>query len=294
MIQTIYPESESHWLELRQADITSTAISALFGANPYLSRRELWEQKKNNYRVEITPNEKMKWGNALQDSIATTVAKEEGWEVRKMTEYIRDNVLRLGASFDFAIGNDGIQEIKTVGEESFKRYWTEDEAPVNYEFQVQLQLMLSGRKYAYLCALIGGQKLVKYYREPNPKVFEAIKREAASFWHSVESGTPPPFEFPKDNDLVSALYKYAEPGSVMDGNTEIDALVKKYKAASESAKTFMEERDRLKSELLVKIGQAEKVKGGAYTISAGMVGPTTVSYERQGYRNFRVTYRGEI
>lgn len=295
MIQTLQPENEAAWLEMRQVDITSTAVSALFGCNPYLSRRELWEQKKKNFRVEITPNEKMKWGNALQDVIAETVAKEKGWKIRKMTEYVRDTDLRLGASFDFAIDDDGIQEIKTVGENAFRDGWLETidglEAPLNYEFQIQLQLLLSGRKYAYLCALVGGQRLVVARREPDEHVHNRIRDEAKKFWQSVEDNNPPEFQFPKDNALVAKLYGYAEPGSVMEADDDIAKIAKEYKRVSDIITQAQEIKDRCKAELLVKCGEAEKVLGKDFTISSGMVSEAEISYKRQAYRNFRINWR---
>ena len=44
-----------------------------------------------------------------------------------------------------------------------------------------------------------------------------------------------------------------------------------------------------KAELLQIIGEAEKVISDVGTVSAGIVGPATVSYERKPYRNFRFT-----
>jgi len=50
------------------------------------------------------------------------------------------------------------------------------------------------------------------------------------------------------------------------------------------------EREALKAEMLMSIGEAEKCLGDGYSITAGLVGPAQVSYERQGYRQFRVNW----
>jgi hypothetical protein len=39
------------------------------------------------------------------------------------------------------------------------------------------------------------------------------------------------------------------------------------------------------------IGDAEKVKGLDYSISAGLVGPTEYMVKRDGYRNFKITFK---
>ena len=68
----------------------------------------------------------MKWGTRLQDSIAMGIAQDQGWSIRPMKEYITDTDLRLGASFDFAIGDDGLLEIKNVDSLVFHKQWESD------------------------------------------------------------------------------------------------------------------------------------------------------------------------
>ena len=102
-IVTILPKDKQSWLEARLQDITSTEVSALFGISPYLTEFELWYQKKEKTIVELQENERMKWGTLLQDSIAQGIAEEQGWKIRRMDEYIREDELRAGSSFDFCI-----------------------------------------------------------------------------------------------------------------------------------------------------------------------------------------------
>ncbi|MCK5561232.1 MAG: YqaJ viral recombinase family protein, partial [Thermoplasmata archaeon] len=159
--QIINPSNEKEWLELRTQDITSTEIGALFGISPYVTEYELWHRKKNQTIVDFEENERMKWGTLLQDSIAAGIAEEQGWQIRRMDEYIRGSELRLGSSFDFSIEPDeankdkALLEIKNVDSLIFKQQWLKNEetgkleAPLHIEIQVQHQLLVSGRQYAY-------------------------------------------------------------------------------------------------------------------------------------------------
>ena len=77
MVEIIETRDKEHWLALRSVDVTSTEVSALFGANQYLTKYELWHRKKAGKVVKIEENNFMKWGTRLQDSIAAGIAGGE-------------------------------------------------------------------------------------------------------------------------------------------------------------------------------------------------------------------------
>lgn len=312
MIETINPTDKQHWLECRTKDITSTEISGLFGFSPYTTEFEIWHTKKSGAVVELEGNERMKWGVALQDAIAAEIAKEQGWVVRRMNEYIRRPVLRAGSSFDFSIegmidGNTGEQtehnhvgllEIKNVDSLAFRDGWKEDEygnieAPLHIEIQVQHQLMVSGRAFAYIGALVGGNHLVLIKRERNEMVIASIKQKITAFWATIESNTPPKPNFERDAKFISSLYGYSEPGKIMDvrGNESFLELAKEHKRLGDIAKDAETKREALKAQMLMVIGDAEKVEGGEFSISAGIIGECEVAYTRKAYRNFKPTWR---
>lgn len=301
MVKTIIPESKEHWLQLRSKNINSTEVAALFHCSPYITEFELWHRKKENISVDFEPTERVVWGTRLESAIANGIAEDNGLKIRQMKEYIFDEELRLGSSFDFAIEPDGILEIKNVDGLAFRDGWTgsEDdgsvEAPIFIEFQVQNELLVSSKKYALIGAFVGGNKTVLLRREPNLKVFEAIKAKVAAFWKSVDENVPPQPDFSRDVDTISKLYGYAEPGKVFDGrgNESLSSLMDKYKKTRDAAKEAEAARDAIKAECLTLIGDAEKVLGDGWSISAGIVGPAHIEYDRPGYRTFRPNFRKE-
>lgn len=314
-MQIINTKDKQAWLNERTKDITSTEVASLFGISPWTTAYELWYRKKDGLIVEIEENKRMFWGTKLQDAIAAGVAEEQGWNIRRMDEYGRIPELRIGASFDFSIeggslkfpdGKDGIVwgsenlgllEIKNVDGLQFKKGWIVDgdnvEAPPYIELQVQHQLLVSGRAYAWIGALIGGNNLVLIKREPSPKIHEAIKQKAAAFWKSIDENNPPAPNFETDSKFIASLYNYSEPGKVVDvaGDETIVRMAEEYKEAGDKIKLFDNMRDEIKARILAAIGDAEKATGGNFTVSAGMVGPAHVSYDRAGYRTFKITWR---
>lgn len=297
-IETIHPTDTAHWQSLRRKVVTSTEVSALFGCNPYASLFEIWHRKHDNLEVEFEENERIRWGSRLEKSIAEGVAEDDHLNIRRMNEFIQDTDLRLGASFDYAIGEDGILEIKNVDSLQFKNKWEIDGEnvvePLHIGFQVQVQLMLSRRKYVLLRPLVGGNKIYKVRREPDAKVHEAIRAKVKEFWKSVAEHREPKPDFERDSELIGRIYGYADPGKVMQADEKITQLAHTYKTASDRISDYEAHKDAAKAELLTLIGNAEKVTGPWGTISAGLVGPKWIeAYERKGYRSFKVSFKKE-
>lgn len=306
------PKNEAEWLANRTHDITSTEIGALFGIDSatYIpSLFELWHRKKNKFSVEFEDNERVKWGKRLETSIANGVAEDNGWTIRPMTEYIRLPKERIGASFDFSIDGygervngkipttdkKGLLEIKNVDSLQLKQKWIiEDdniEAPLHIELQVQHQLLVSGRAFAYIAALVGGNRVVLIRREADAKVHEAIKDKAKAFWESVEKNEPPAPDFRRDSDFISHLYSYSQPGKVIESSDTpgLQELVNRYRAVQAIESEAKKDKEALKAEILTIINDAEKVVGDGWSISSGLIGPTWIeAYERKGYRNFKI------
>ena len=297
-MEVINPENESQWLELRTKDITSTEVSALFGISPYMTPFELWHRKKDGVVVRLDENERMKWGIALQDAIASQIAKEQGWEVRRMNEYIRLPDIRVGSSFDFYIHSVGLLEIKNVDGLVFKNEWTEDEngniqAPLHIEIQVQHQLLVSGRDLCYIGALVGGNKQVLIKRTRDEAVIQAIKEKVAEFWARIDQNIPPPADFEADAEFLGKLFGYAEPGKVLNvvEDNNILHLASEYQLLKESIKISQGRCDAIKAELLSKIGDAEKVIGEGFSIDCGITGASHVEYDREAYRRFMIRFK---
>lgn len=302
--ESIDTTSREDWLKLRTKDITSTEIAALFSLSPYLTPFELWHRKKAGDVMEFTPNERMKWGTRLQDAIAAGLAEDRGWKVQKREQYERIPEKRLGASYDFTIvegaEGTGLLEIKNVDPQVIRNEWIVDgddvEAPPHIEMQVQHQLLVSGLPYAYIGALVGGNRGVLIRREPASKILESIIERTEEFWRSVDANEPPKPDFTKDAEFLRSLYQSVNPGKIADlaEDNEFTILAKEYTAAVALEKETEGRKKAIQAQILAKIGDAERAKGNGFNVSAGTVKATTVpSFERDAYRGFRLTWKKE-
>ena len=320
--QTITPNDREHWLSLRAQDLTSTDVAALFGMSPYKTKFELWHEKRSGTPTPVTQNARMTWGSRLEASIAAGIAEDNDWCIRPFNEYVRDDELRIGSSFDFRIitseagraaaypgidsESDAILEIKTVDALAFRNGWTvtDDfiEAPTHIELQVQHQLLVSGLSVAYIGVLIGGNDVRILRREADLEVHAAIRQEAYSFWRSIADGAAPDPVMPNDARAVIRMHQFAEPGKLFDARSDanIAAAVAEYSRLKREARDLEELADARKAEILTLVGDAERVLAQGFTISAGMVAPspgTLITPDmvgqyvgaRNGHRSFRVT-----
>lgn len=304
--EIILPENNEHWLLLRSKDITSTDVSSLFDISPYCTKFEMWFRKKDASIVEIDLNERMKWGIALQDAIAGEYAKENKLSIIRMDEYIRIPEFRIGSSFDFSIESmsnkdgKGILEIKNVDGLEFKNKWLANdegdiEPPFHIQLQIQHQLLVSGRCYGYIVALVGGNKVYSFYVEANQNIFDMIKKSVKGFWDSIDNDSPPEPDFSVNSDFICSMYQHTDPGKIMDAsdNAYISELAEEYHNLTNQISDIESKRKEIKAKLLINIDDNEKVIGDCYTISSGMTKESYVNaYTRKPYRNFRIYWKG--
>lgn len=294
---SVVPESKEQWLEMREDYLTSTDVAALFNRNPYMTKWELWHRKAKLVSSDFRDSERMAWGRRLEMAIAAGVAEERGWVVAPMDEFITLPEVRLGSSFDFRIKEPrAILEIKNVDGLVFHRDWEDSEKevapPAHIEFQIQHQMLVAGDTKAYIGALIGGNRLVVLERDADPVVHEAILAEAEKFWESIADNDPPPLSPDTDIAAIQAVYSHAEPGKIIEAPPEIEPLIDQYRHATDLEKAARKDKDVAKGQILAAIGDAEKVLGEGWTVSAGLVPPTQIeAYERKGYRTFRVAFK---
>ncbi len=293
-------ENRDQWLRARHRNINSTEVSTLFGANPYQSLYSLWHEKRSDEPEQRAENERMLIGRHVEAAIGTLVEAQTGLQLVRSGHYYERSTFRIGTSIDFMeTSGKAIVEAKNVDSLVFAREWEETdfgvEAPLHIELQVQHQLLVTGFKNAKIAALVGGNRLILLDREADEYVHEVILNRVTKFWLSIESGTAPPPDYPADAQAVIRRLQYADPGKVYDGPMDrIAALAAQYKAASDAEAKAKADKETARAQIVEIIGDAERVIGSNYTISAGMVGPTTVpAYERNGYRNFRVTFKKE-
>ena len=301
--ETITPDDEAHWLEMRKQDITSTECAALFGFSPYQTKFELWHTKIGNFESQFISNERVEWGRRLEESIAVGAGEEHGWIVEPFKDYGRLPEHYIGSSFDFRIlepaDDAGLLEVKNLDSRIFREGWILDsgqlEAPPHIELQVQHEMLVSGDDRNTIAGLVGGNDLKIIRREADYEIQQIILDRVGQFWDSIDAGIEPDPTFPPDSKFIAKLFGFARTGSLEDmtGDPRILDYCQQYVTVAKEKSAADRLQKELKAKILLYIGDTEKVTANRFTISAGMVGPAHIEFDRNPFRNFRVSERKE-
>lgn len=315
-MESFYPKTREDWLALRHRYVSSTDSPALFGASPYLTAFELATVKQEEKPVDSEAGERATWGLRLQRAIARGFGEDQGLKVRALNAFIGGDT-RMGASFDFEIIGDtgtnppdgnpnykrlyeqmgpGILEVKNVDSLIFRDNWTEDEMPSHIEIQVQHQLHCANREWSAISVMVGGNRIVPYIRIRDKPVGEAIEGKVVDFWDKLGKGILPPVKLPEDVGIIRKLYRHSSEGKVMDAQADpalrekVMGLCGAYREYAAGEKAMKERRESAAAELLMLIGDSERVLVEGFNVSAGTVKSTVIeSYTREAYRNLRIT-----
>ncbi len=319
MPKFLYPKSHEEWLQIRTGYLTSTEMAALYGLSPYASHFELWHQKKGNIARDFEANERTRWGQLLERTIALSVGERYGVKVRALNAHVVHDECQMSSSFDFEVvgfaeqdeidddvlrelytlHGPGILEIKLVDKFIAMDQWTapkkdqHPEAPPHIEIQLQHQMECIDRKWGAIAALVGGNELWLLPRERDLDVGQAFRTAAGEFWDSQLSNQPPEPNYARDAEAIRQLFSYAEPGTLADlrNRADLESIAADYKRGGQLEKEGAEIKAAARSKLLYEIGDAEKaLLPGGYKVSAGVRGEIEVAAStRKAYRDFRIS-----
>ena len=248
------------WLVLRRKGIGGSDAAAILGLNPWKTSMDVWLEKTGEFSADDEPdNEKMYWGNMLEDIVAREFMTRTGLKVRRRNAILqhRKHHFMIANVDRLVIGHKAGLECKTAGQ-----YSADDWAmgvPDYYIPQVQHYMAVTGYKAWYVAVLIGGQEF-KYYKIARDNYFIRQLIEAETeFWNLVETRIPPPIDGTKaSTELVKKLYPEAEKGKEIDLPFEAFELIQQYERACEEEKRIQLIKDEAANKLKEMLGTAEK------------------------------------
>lgn len=182
-----------HWLEQRKQGVCASEVSALFGENPWLSELELYAIKRGESEQEdLSRNEAVYWGTALEAAIVRGYADRTGRHVRPFGRLVRslrhDAVLATPDAFTSIDGASWWPlQVKNIGNAAA---WA-DGAPRHYRLQCLHEALVCGSSKCTIAALVGGQRLIWEDLELDRTTEQQIATLAQRFMDAVATGHPP-------------------------------------------------------------------------------------------------------
>lgn len=280
------------WHAVRSTGIGASEAAAILGVSPWKSALQLFYEKRGTEQPTGGETFARELGLLLEDPIASLYAAKTGRMVTR-PEPGKFQVLRhrdreyMLATLDgmqtftaneknpLFSGQRGPLEIKTAAI-SKAALW-DDEAPIDYQVQVQHQLAVTGAEFASVVALIGGVSLRWADIRRDPEFVELLEASCAEFWRRVELNDPPPADGTEGTkEFLKRLYPKASakrielPPEAIDLDAQREEAAKTIKAATARK---LEAENKLKQMI------GENVEG---VLSNGIVF-TWKEQHRQGY-----------
>lgn len=275
--RTIAIRDDAQWRELRRTHIGGSECAALFGESSYLTHYELWHQKKGLLpERDFSSDDRVFFGRILEPAIIEGVRQKTNWKIQQCHRYYSMQPdLGLGGTLDAEIvGHDrgpGVLEIKTV--DRLQAMQWDGVPPLSYELQTQVYVELTGRNWACIAVLVGGNELRLFTYERRPRAISLIKDKVREFWASIYANEPPAPDFFADHETVAYLYRATDAGKLIDlsDDERFAALVAEYETATGIRRRHEKQAKALRAEILMAIGDAETVLCRDWRLKAGSV-----------------------
>lgn len=241
----------------RSSYFGSSDISGILGLSRYATPLDIYRRKVEPESFPEHDDDKRKIlrrGTLLEPVIRSMAVEDYGLTLCGTGNRYADpehEFMRAEIDFetiDEAGGLGGIvnNECKSVSPFLADQWGEEDSAdiPADYFAQVQFALMVTGRPLAYVWALFGADKLVRYTipREPDD-VIDGIRARAAHFWNAHVLARVPPA--PVTIDDVEFLMRRLQ-GREVVATPDIEDAIQRYRNAKAVAKGAEDEIEELK------------------------------------------------
>ena len=183
------------WLRWRRMGIGGSDAAVIAGVSPYRSIFELWLDKTGQASPgEGEEPEHIHFGNVLEPIVRKEFMRRTGLKVRRRMAVLQSEEYPfMLADLDGVVHEGGkmcIFEAKTAS--AYKKEAWEDGVPLEYQYQVQHYMAVTGAGKAYVAALVGGNRFLCHEVPRDEGMIRDIIRMEKEFWENcVLAGREP-------------------------------------------------------------------------------------------------------
>ena len=264
--------SRDAWLALRRDGLGGSDAATVLGLNPYAGPMDLYLDKLGLAEAR-DETEAMFWGTRLEPVVADRFAELMPFGVHRLPQMLRSrahpfmlaNIDRVLTDPAHPERGPGILECKAPGWRQ-SAFWHDEAAPDPYLLQVQHYLAVTGFQWAYLAALVGGQRYVVLPVDRDEAVITALIAAERTFWDRLTHRQPPPLDgSPASSRLLKQLHPRAD-GTTLTLGPEAVALAEAWAAAHAAQKAAEAAKNTAATHLQALLGEAATAQAGPYVI----------------------------
>jgi putative phage-type endonuclease len=256
------------WLAARRELVTASDAGAILGVDPRRGPLAVYAEKVGG--LEVEDSAPMKWGRRLEDAIAEGYAEETGRPVEAppLFEITRHpSIPWLGATLDrrtqgsekspAPVPESGQAPLQLKAVSEWKRKEWDEEPPLGYQIQVQIEMACAQARWGSLCAFVGiTQPPAWSDLLPNEAFLNRAIPLLEQFRLCVLRGTPPEADgLEGTSEAIRELWSDGN-GETVPLDDEALALVKKWEGAKDSGKKAEDLKKETENKLRLRIGAA--------------------------------------
>lgn len=224
------PSERGH--AIRATRVGASEVGALMGWHPYVTRADVWARLSGHDKRK-PETDAMRMGNVLESTVARLWAERERRRVVACSRTYAHDVVELAATPDYYVPHHELLEVKVSGD---RELWAT--LPEYVYWQVQAQLLCTGRRRGHVAALVGGV-LRTYQVDADPGDQALMAAEVVAFMRTVAAGEPPPDASP----VLVLKVQPPPPGTAAADSADEDVAweLRRAMAAEKSARVQVDE-----------------------------------------------------
>ncbi len=250
------PQTREEWIAERRTGLGGSDSAAAVGQSAWRTPLDVYLSKVGDDDQPPTPE--MRRGTVLEPAVRQMYCDETGYSVETPRKILRhpEHSFIL-ASLDGIADGRIVVDLKTARS---KTGWGEpgtDEVPVDYLFQVQHYMAVTGFLTAEIGVLFGTNFDFAIYEIPGDIEFQKLLIEAEiRFWARVEAREPPDAICAAD---VKRLWPIARKGIVAQATPEDFSHAAQLQNIKEEIKSLESAKESLEDSLKMRLGGAEEL-----------------------------------
>ncbi len=255
------------WLEVRRKGIGGSDAAAIVGLDRWRSAFDVYADK-TGLKPEIEDNEAMRQGRDLEGYVASRFAEDTGKKVRQRNAILQHpECPHIIANIDrWVVGENAGLECKTTSVLNRAKF-NQGEYPPSYYVQCVHYMAVTGAAKWYLAVLVLNKAFHIFEIERDEAEVNALVEAETRFWqdHVLKQIPPSPDGSEATSNLIKQLFPKAKEREqiAIFGQEE---RIEQYITLDEQIKELTKQRDRLKQELQLELGEAEIGMAQGYVV----------------------------
>ena len=252
---------KKEWLKWRTMGIGGSDASVIAGVNPYRSVFQLWKEKTGQEEPEEKDNEYTHFGSLLEPVIKREFTRRTGLKIRNRYAILQSEEYPfMLADLDGIIYEDHkmcIFEAKTAS--AYKKEIWEQGVPLEYLYQIQHYMAVTGAEKTYRAALVGGNHFLYHEVCRDEVMIRDIIQKEKEFWENhVLTGIEPQADGSKATaDYLEEAYGTSN-GKVVELPKESLALFEEYDHISVQLAQLKEAKETVTNKMKNYLKENEK------------------------------------